>query len=690
MKNENALYTISMLSALLERGNDNYLNLLTPFILHSLPQEIGATISIDAVTEEMRNFGFKDFPHRTTEKILNQLCRIKTGIPPVRLHISDKKKNYIVSQLSDNSDFDCSKREMRKKIDAILASLQKYLETHYLYKTVEISELKEKLSRFFEGNGFTVLENVNDLELLHKEHGNESFEIGQFILDEYSKHSLIYDDLCEVTKGFLTYKAIYYFNENYKGSLNSKFQNVTFYLDCSLVLDALGYDTPEDEKAIKELVRLIRRNGGEVKVFTHTTDEVAKLIEAFAYQSHNRNSFRLDGLAAKNWSVNLILQAAQQIPEMLKKGLKIETEDAPSFSDQSNYQNILGEKEIISWLQENRPKHNSNTSDEERYQFDASSLIAVGMLRRGQHPHFIEHAKAVLITQDGWLSRCMYELYGETLGSEVPYTISDTEIVSLLWVRDYKGSANLPSEILIANAHAACKITPEVMNRAIEIANSMADNDLLPLDAALLVGSHLEFKDFLANSTHNDVANLDEEKIRVTVDAFISNQANEKVLQARQTEEARSAQIIRAEREQHNAETARLKKALDLKNNELLHKDKEIQQLQDSRQKEADARKTKIISKAKERATSFSKRVFIGLQILLWIITISLVVIFSVHCYTEYITGGSWLPYLIIDCLSFIGLPPLLLSHKSPCFKLILKIKDFVYAKQYSKWLDLE
>ena len=75
MKNENALYTVSMLSAMLEDGTGNYLDLLTPFVLYSLPKTIDSPISIDAVTEAMREFGFKDFPYKTSEKILNRLCK---------------------------------------------------------------------------------------------------------------------------------------------------------------------------------------------------------------------------------------------------------------------------------------------------------------------------------------------------------------------------------------------------------------------------------------------------------------------------------------------------------------------------------------------------------------------------------------------------------------------------------------
>ena len=75
MKNDNALCTISMLSALLETQGGNYYNLLAPFILYSLPDEVGARISVSEITESMKAFGFIDFPQKLTERLLSKLCR---------------------------------------------------------------------------------------------------------------------------------------------------------------------------------------------------------------------------------------------------------------------------------------------------------------------------------------------------------------------------------------------------------------------------------------------------------------------------------------------------------------------------------------------------------------------------------------------------------------------------------------
>ena len=683
MRNENALYTVSMLSALLENGSGNYLDLLTPFVLYSLPNTMNAQISVDEITESMRVFGFVDFPHKTTERILDRLCKVSDeGIAYVACDKRDKKKKYTVSAIYDRGAFDSSKHEMRRKIDGILKAIQEYFQTHFYYKTIELDLIKEKLVSFFDSDGLTVIHSVGDLKLLQKENGSDCFEIAHFVLEQYEKQSLIYDELCEVTKGFLTYKAIYYFADERKNSIDSKLRDVTFYLDCSLVLDALGYDTPEDEKAIKELIRLVRRNGGQVAAFQHTIEEASRLIEAFANKPNCKNSFRLDSLAGRNLPKDILLGLSSQIDKTLKENVSVEVIATPSFADQTNYINILGEEEIIAWLKANRPKSRGSTySEDERYQFDAKSLLAIGMLRRGNRSQYIEHAKAMMVTQDLWLNRCHRDLYGDAFKTEVAYAISDTELVSLLWLRDYKQISSLPSDMLIANAHAACRVTTEVMDRAIQIANAMVESGTLPPDAALLVSSHTEFKGFLAERVHNNVSMLSENQIRDAVTAYIAKQAEVQIESARDEERDHAAEALSREQETRAKISASYENALQ-------DKDSQIELLKRQLALKDEKAKQDRIRKAEHNAQAMSKWLFYGMFAVLFAIDLVIVGIFGIHCWKEYSAGNSWLPYLFVEALGFLGVPALVLSKKSPCYKAICRFRDKAYSKLYTYFLE--
>ena len=212
MKNDNALCTISMLSALLETQGGNYYNLLTPFVLYSLPNEVGAEISVSEVTTSMKAFGFVDFPQKLAERILSRLCHEhEDGKTYVQFRIERGKKHYLVANTYPKDSFDARKEDMRRKIDGILKEIQRYFETHFYHKTISTDDIRIKLTSFFSANGFTVIKDIDELRLIKRETGSASFEIAHFILEEYEKQSVVYSDLCDVTKGFLTYKGLYYF-----------------------------------------------------------------------------------------------------------------------------------------------------------------------------------------------------------------------------------------------------------------------------------------------------------------------------------------------------------------------------------------------------------------------------------------------------------------------------------------------
>lgn len=687
MRNENALCTISMLSALLETQGGDYLNLLNPFVLYSLPRNTGQEISVDEVTKSMREFGFVDFPYKLTETLLNRLCRQSTdGHTYVKADISHSKKTYYVVDSYDRSGFDSNKKDMRKKINSIIVAIQKYFENNFYYKTIPENNIREKLIRFFEVNGFTVIQSVDDLRLISKEPGSDSFEIARFILEEYGKQSLVYEDLCDVTKGFLTYKGLYYFLSQQKSHMDSKFQDVTFYLDCSLVLDALNYDTTSDYNAISELIRLVRRCGGRVAVFRHTVEEAGRLIDAFANKPQCQNNFRLDNLAEQNLSKDLLLAISKDIPQKLKETAKLDIIDTPSFSDTSIYKTLLGEEEIVNWLTTNRPSNGNGVDAEERYRFDAKSLLAVGMCRRYSSPRYIEQAKAVIVTQDPWLNRCLRELYREKFKSEVYYAITDADLVSLLWLQDHKQITNLPGDILIANAHAACRVSPDVMNRAIELANEMAANGTIPSDAALLVSSRTDFKNFIADHVRNDATMLNGDTMQSAVDAYITLKANEKIVAAREEERKIAQSELSEQKRVHFAENEGMQAHLRERDMEIDRLTKELAKQKQQTEQNEKERRLRDYRSADRKAKCVANIVYWICYGIGFVIAIILIVIFGIHCYQAYISEAAWIPYAAVEVVAFISVPLLLISRKSFLHKKLCQLRDFIYAKVYS-WI---
>ena len=685
MKNENALYTVSMLAAFAEKWNKNYMDLLKPFLLHCLPSQIGEGIDIEIISKKMTTkFGFEKFPRKVAEKILDQLSQEKKT-PYIKKEKG--KKAYTLLRQPDNSSFDAEQQKMREKIDSVLRDLQTYLGSNYVYQKLSLEKLKEALVLFFEVAGLTVYRrNLEELQAITDQKGNFNYYIARSVVEEFKKASLTYERLVDIAKGFMSYKAIYYITGEHVLAPEAKLHNLSVFLDCSLVIDALNYDTTADFEAIRELIKLIRSLGGQVYVFRHTLNEAANTIEAFANQTGRANSFCLDNLAAKKYTKEIILSLANRLEEELKKTVAVSVIDAPDITDKRNYATVLDETKIVTWLSQHRVSNvrdeNNSVDRTQRHNYDADSLIAINQLRRGQHPRQIEHAKAILLTQDTLLNRCMKDLYGTN--AEVPLTFIDVDLAAILWLRTNKANS-LPSDILISNASAACQPSHEIIMRAIELAEQLEKNNDIPKDAAVFVGNYTEFKPYIADAFSGSRDHSNEEQLRNALVYFINNLYGEKIAEAEERQKENAAVQI--------GRLAREKSALEEKHNrEVQTKDQRIAQLEKKlRQKEANdnAERKRIIEEAQKYSERKAKQVRWACIAVITILTLALIAIFATQAIFQiYENSGSWWINMLVAIISAIGAIALYLHKDSFAWKMINRLCARVQMKTYSKRID--
>lgn len=685
MKNENALYTVSMLAAFAEKWNKNYLDLLKPFFLHCLPSQIGETIDIESISIKMTDeFGFEKFPRKVAEKILDHLCQEK---PSPYVKKEKGKKIYSLLRQHDNSSFDSEHQKMRKKIDSVLRELQTYLTNNYAYYEYPLEQLKDVLILFFEAAGLTVYRrNLEELQVITAQYGDFNFYIARFVIEEYKKKSLTYEWLVDIAKGFMSYKAIYYITGEHVLSPEAKLHDLSVFLDCSLVIDALNYDTTADYEAISELIKLIRSLGGQVYVFRHTLNEAANTIEAFANQIGRSNSFCLDNLAAKKYSKEIILSLANHLDEELKKMVAVSVIDAPDITDKKNYARVLDETQIVTWLSQHRVSNvrdeNSSIDRTQRHYYDADSLNAINLLRRGLHPRQIEHAKAILLTQDTLLNKCMKELYGSK--AEVPLSFIDVDLAALLWLRTNKAKS-LPSDILISNASAACQPSHEIIMRAIEIAEQLEKNNDVPKDAAVFVGNYTEFKPYISDALSGSRDTLSVEQLRTALQKFINDLYGEKLAEAeiRQKEQA-TMQIDELEKE---------KRELNAKyDREMQKKDQEIARLKGQLRQNISDKETeqkKAIAAAQKYSEKKAKLVRWACNGVILILSLAIVAIFATQAILQIIeNSGSWGINIFVAIISAIGAIALYLPKGSFLRKKVNKLCDYVQMKAYSKRIE--
>lgn len=681
MRNQNALCTVGMLSALLENGSQDYTDLISPFILASTPENVGEKVELSEVQETVRkNYGFEDMPLDFIKGVLQRYAN-KDG------YFRRDKYQFYVSTPFDRKDIITAQTRMREKIDYVLQKMQGYFEVHFVNEHRSLQEIKEMLEEFFECCGFEMAKDVENLQTVTaNSYGKRVFWVARYVLSLVDGHTLELEYLLEMVKGFLICKALYYFENNNKTSLNSKLKNVTCYLDCSLVISSLGYNSEEREHEAVELIHLIRKSGGKVCVLEHTVEEAESLLDTFARLPGQINSFQLDGLAAKKFPSEILSVIASSVERNLEKKHQIKTVPDPRYSDVGNYIGIQDEEGIVEWLENSRK---NKRRSRERYDYDAKSLSSIGMLRKGFHPEKIERCKAIMVTQDPFLSRCMKTLCPKRFPPEVDFTILDIDLVSLLWLENYNVKSSLPIDILIANATSLNLASSEIMDRAFELAEELAESGDIPEEAVLTIRSQPKIKKYLGEITQNDVGALTHTSVRTALNRYVNDATSElkKELDSTTTR-------LKSERDEA---TARFQKELSEKDEATAKLQKELEEARRENRKMKELRKQRLeayvasITKKANRIAHAFECTLIGISSLILLLSI---IAWGLKLFVDYVPlqGPAWTGlFIILDVLSLLQIWDYFRNPNGVVKKLSRKLHDWAFTHYYDRKIaDLE
>lgn len=677
MQRQVSLSTVALLSLLWDKENLDYLDVIAQFVLRSLPTKENERIDADAITNNLRKeYGFEDIPRQVVEKILTRLC--KKPVQKVR-YVHRYNHEFFTSAVFNHDAFDHNWTETRDQISSVLQDLALYLENNYLRKKIDENTAAEYLFRFFEAYGLTIMHDSSKLKSITASSGMHNFYVARFILNSIEKRADIEKRLVQITKGFLIYKAVYFYSSELKTSVESKLQEAIFYLDCSIVIDALGYDSSSDEKAFDEMNQLIRSNGGHVCVFEHTIEEASNLLEAYTNNPQNRNSFSFPELQKKNYPSDALFALAQPraIADALKKK-QISVCKLPSYAPKSTkrgrklYIGFQDERAIENQLKKyqessrKKPKGNrSQRHSSSRLGYDVKSLSAIGRLRGGRQPSNIEKCQAMIITQDWTLCDCMHDLYPNQFPPEISFAIKDIDIVSLLWLSQYNKKSQLPKNILIANAVAACEVSQDIMEQAIELATQMEKDGIIQPEAALIIRSTHAIRSIVFEKTHNNPNRLTEDTIQDIISTFVKTESNKDKMEAIQSAVDQTSERLNSiHAKEMEEKDHRLEEEANKQRNTI------IQMREDAEQ---------AARKSAKQAASITKFVLAAL----WLA----IVVLSVLCWVKGGLGNG-IVGVVLGVLALLQIADYLFKFKNIPRRVSKSVEDRVFTRSYDRELE--
>lgn len=494
MSNTSTLVTVAMLSALLSEKHTDYLDLISPFILSLLPCEKGEKVNKESIIVGLQEkYGFVDFPVNVLDKILSRNRKLRFG------YVRKVHSHYVIEKPYEKSRFDERRKQIQKAQSEVINRLKNFLCENTKYKNISTEKTRDLFSSFLESNGIAFVNGINQLKLITSK-DYENYAIARFILTEYEAKSHVFSDINEVVRGFFIYKSIYYFSKEQKTSLNSKLKGTTLYFDTRLLIEALGYNTPEGKKASRELIKLVYDAGGQIKTFTHLKDEVAGILTKYARDPISRLTMRLEYFDVNKYNEIDILRHRSNLIDALNH-IHISVEDAvPETELCQQVKEYIDIPKLTACLRETL----GHQFQPDRINNDVSSIASIYSLRKGCRCFNIENCKSILVTTNSGFTQAVNNYLKPKCNGEINLIIDDIDITALLWLRTWDKKNNIPTDILIENAYAACQPSPELISTFSKAVNRLQKEDQITSNEALLLRTELAPKDDLLFLTQND------------------------------------------------------------------------------------------------------------------------------------------------------------------------------------------
>lgn len=453
MENINILISVGVLQQYWEKGQNDTLELLMPFLKSSIAKicKIGDKIDISLLSAEFRkDYGYYDIP---IDVITTMLKRLSPEIIKI-----ENKNFYLHSSLEDEvKKFEQKRKQSKKNYEDTIKCLNLYIQNK-MNRTFSNEEISNYLYDFFVQHGFCIANNTEDLVGISKKNNEISYEIANFILDEYKKESTIFDEILEIVKGFFVSTALSVGQANI--SMNTKLKGMSCYIDTRIIINALGYHLPEiSQESARDFLAMLKEAGAKLYCFEHIVNEIKNVLSAYKNSLCNSNfdvtSNTLEALDERGYGPvdvdRLILELNRSIND-----LGIDIVKTPSI-DSTNKQYITyNENELELVLKSISPSSS--------IQADETSVSSILLLRKGKIVENMERVEHIFISSNYRYCQAINQFLGE----QIPIVYFENEFASLLWLRNFSTHKDYPKSKLIENAMSTIEVPSQTFVRDLQ------------------------------------------------------------------------------------------------------------------------------------------------------------------------------------------------------------------------------
>ncbi len=441
LKNNSALISTAMLSAIFEENKQDNIALLIPFVIKIIYDD--NDVSENDIVDIMRStYSFHDFPHAICRLIINRLKKQQI--------IKQENGKYVfISDVSKMvKDFTERHEKSKKEVDEVIRDLSDYFKKNTNIK-LNYMDCRNSFAMFLDQNGYLLYEDLGNSTRINKNIDSITYHIGRFINGHIEKKDIIYDYLINIVEGSLIANALYV---NIDDEKNTNLKKLTCFFDTPFMLRVLELKLPDENKSALELVNLLKELKAEIKCFKHNFNEIENILEEYIKNYGKPQEKTLENLIIKNYSETDVRNLLNSL-DTLFANLGIEIVDVPLY-DKNKYKNVIDEKKLNDSLINAYKNKNTNPKIIEN---DVKSVSAIMRLRDGKEYRKLEDCNAVFVTTNKDIRTETNKLLNLDTNFKISPVMSDIDLTAVVWLKSMISNKKIPEMKLTENAIAAIK-----------------------------------------------------------------------------------------------------------------------------------------------------------------------------------------------------------------------------------------
>jgi hypothetical protein len=447
-----------MLQVRWDHQNSSYIDNFVPFVAHCVKASGAAAIATQDVQRQLRErFGFV-IPQHVLKTVIRRGAR--QGLFRLRHHAVVPDEQALAS-----NNLQPAYQRAQRAYSELLAKFLDFVKEKYRRDLTE-AEVDDGFLAYVTdraipivrstllGEGYQPhLANVGELELL----------IADFIVHLSEADVAGFDDLDMIVRGSMLATALYLPDPNDRGR---RVSDLAVYIDTPVIVDLLGLTDGAREQAACELVKLLKDVGSRVACFSHTLQETENLLLASAQMltarsTDGRHSNQILSYAVSRGQGRTHLEMKAATVENDLQRLGISVRDAPDYRVRTTCDETRMEAVLQAVVGYARP---------ETRLYDVKSLTAIWRLRGGRSQRNLESARAIFVTSNDNLVRASNQFFEEAPnGLQVPVCALDSQLGTVVWLKQPMAAPDLPKRLIIADCVAALEPGNRLWQRFLEV-----------------------------------------------------------------------------------------------------------------------------------------------------------------------------------------------------------------------------